>query len=168
MDLDSFATVPEFAVALAGFSGVAFALSHQRGALASIDRFRTLNLLMWALGAAFVSTFPLLAVSFGAQGPLVWRWSSAGFVLVLLVCTAVPLILVRSLSAHDRAALSNALWVLAVGGNIVLLLIQIANVLGLFGDPMPGPILAGLIWLLFFASLLFVRLLVNRPAAPAA
>jgi hypothetical protein len=123
---------------------------------------------MWSLSAAFVSTFPLIAGSFGVSGPSVWRWSSAGFLVVLVVCAAVPLLLVRSLTAQDRASLSNTLWVLAVGGNTVLALVQLSNVVFLFGPPAPGPLLAGLIWLLFVAAVLFVRLLVNRPGAPAA
>ena len=168
MDAGSFSIITEFAVALAGFSGIAIALSHDRGALAPIDHFRTLNLLMWALGAAFVSTFPLIAHSFGLQGPSIWRASSAGFLAVLVVCTAVPVNLRRSLAAHDRALLSRILWVLAIGGNIVVALAQLSNILPLFGQSTPGPLLAGLVWLLFFAALLFVRLLVNRPGTPAA
>lgn len=65
-------------------------------------------------GAAFVSIFPLVAQSFGLQGPSVWQVSSAAFFAVLVICTA------------------------------------------------------GLVWLLFFSALLFVRLLVNRPGAPSA
>ena len=168
MDAGSFSIVTEFAVALAGFSGIAIALSHDRGALAAIDRFRTLSLLMWALGAAFVSTFPLIAQSFGVQGPSIWRAASAGFLAVLVVCTAVPFKLRRLLAAHDRASLSNILWVLATGGNLVVALGQLPNVLPWLGPATPGPLLAGLIWLLFFAALLFVRLLVNRPGTPVA
>ena len=167
LDPDSFSIVTEFAVALAGFSGIAIALSHNRGALAPMDRFRTLNLLMWALGAAFVSTFPLIASAFGAQGSSIWWWSSTGFLPVLVIGVAAPLKLVRALPANDRAALSKTMWVLAVGGNASVILAQLSNVLPLFGPAVPGPLLAGLIWLLFLAALLFVRLLVNRPGNPA-
>ncbi len=168
MDAGSFSIVTEFGVALAGFSGIAIALSSDRGALAPIDYFRTLNLLMWALGAAFVSTFPLIAHSFDLQGPSIWRVSSAGFLAVLVVCTAVPVNLRRSLAAHDRASLSRTLWVLAIGGNVVVALAQLPNVFRLSGQATPGLLLAGLVWMLFFAAVLFVRLLVNRPGAPAA
>ena len=163
MEAESFSIVTEFGVALAGFSGIAIALSRDRGALAPIDRFRTLNLLMWTLGAAFVSTFPLMAVSFGALGPSIWWWSSAGFLAVLAVCTAAPYRLRRTLPASDRVGLSRVLWVLAVGGNALVILVQLSNVLPVFGSATPGPLLAGLVWLLFFGALLFVRLLVNRP-----
>ncbi len=168
MELDSFGVVTEFGVALAGFSAVATALSQQRGAIAALDRFRTLNMLMWSLGAAFVSTFPYVAYGFGAEGVAVWRSSSLGFVVVLAVGTAVPIVLRRRLEPRDRRQLSPVLWVLAVGGNSVLIVFQAANVSGLLGAPSPGPILASLVWLLFFAALLFVRMLVNRPSAPAA
>ena len=60
------------------------------------------------------------------------------------------------------------MWVLAIGGNPLLAAIQLANIVGVFGAPNPGPIMASLIWLLFFSALLFVRMLVNRPIPPAA
>jgi hypothetical protein len=60
------------------------------------------------------------------------------------------------------------LWALCIGGNSVLVAVQLSNIAGLFGTPSPGPIMASLIWLLFFSAVLFVRMLVNRPGPPAA
>ena len=44
--------------------------------------------------------------------------------------------------------------------------IQLGNIGGLFGEPQAGPIMATLVWYLFFAAILFVRMLVDRPGAP--
>jgi hypothetical protein len=164
---DSFGTVMEFSVALAGFSAVAIALSQDRGAMAPLDRFRALNLLSNTLGAGFGASFVLIGVAFGASGPALWRATSAGVLVVAIVCTAVPLVLSRSLSPADRGRLSSVLWVLAIGGNLILGAVQLSNLAGLFGTPNAGPIMASLIWLLFFSALLFVRMLVNRPDLPS-
>ena len=160
---ESFGTVMEFAIALAGFSAVAIALSHDPGSMAPLDRFRALNLLSTSLGAGFGASFVLIGAAFGASGPVLWQVTSAGVLVVAIVCTAVPLVLRRRLSRADRGRLSRVLWVLAIGGNPVLAAVQLANIAGLFGTASPGPIMASLIWLLFFSALLFVRMLVNRP-----
>jgi hypothetical protein len=165
---DSFGTIMEFAVALAGFSAVAIALSREPGALAPLDRFRALNLLSLALGAAFGASLVLIGVAFGASGPALWRATSAGVLLIVSVTTVVPILLVRRMAPADRVQLSSALWVLSVGGNLVLACVQISNFAGLFGPPSPGPIMASLVWLLFFSALLFVRMLIDRPSAPSA
>ena len=165
---DSFGTITEFAVALAGFSAVAIALSHEPGALAPLDRFRALSLLSCALGAAFGASFVLIGGAFGASGPALWRGTSFGVLLIVIACTAIPLFLARRMSPADRNQLSSVLWVLSIGGNSVLAVVQLSNLAGLFGPPSPGPIMASLVWLLFFSALLFVRMLVNRPGSPAA
>ncbi len=165
---DSFGTIMEFSVALAGFSAVAIALSHEPGALAPLDRFRALNLLSCALGAAFGASFVLIGDAFGASGPALWRATSAGLLLIVIVCTAIPLLLARQMSPADRRQLSRVLWVLSIGGNLILSGVQLSNLAGLFGPASPGPIMASLVWLLFFSALLFVRMLVNRPGPTAA
>ena len=133
---DSFGTITEFGVALAGFSAVAIALSHEPGAMAPLDRFRALNLLSCALGAAFGATFVFIGASFGATGTTLWIGSSVGVLVVVLGCTAVPLLLARRLSLGDRSQLSNFLWVLCIGGNSVFAAVLLANAIGLFGPPM--------------------------------
>ncbi len=165
---ESFGTVIEFGVALAGFSAVAIALSHEPGALAPLDRFRALNLLICSLGSAFGASFVLIGSAFGASGPTLWRFTSGGALLVLVVCTAIPHLLARRMSPADRGQLSSILWALSNWGHPVLTVGLLVNMSGLFGAPGPGPIMVSLIWLLFFSALLFVRMLVNRPGQPAA
>jgi hypothetical protein len=47
-----------------------------------------------------------------------------------------------------------------------IMAVQIGNVAGVFGPSSAGPIMASLVWLLFFSALLFVRMLVQRPTPP--
>ena len=160
---ESFGTITEFAVALAGFSAVAIALSREPGTMAPLDSFRSLNLLCCSLGSAFGSTFVPIGASFGVSGPALWRGTSVGVLLIVILCVAIPLSLTRRMSPADRSQLSGTLWVLLIGGNLILTGLLLSNLAELFGAPGPGPIMVSLVWLLFFSALLFVRILVNRP-----
>lgn len=156
----------ESGVALAGFSAVAIAFSREPGALAPLDQFRALTLLSCALGAVFGASLVLIGEAYGLSGPSLWRSTSAGVFSIVVGCTAIPLVLARRMTAPDRSRLSGVLWVLSIGGNLLILAVQLSNLAGVFGPPSPGPIMASLIWLLFFSTLLFVRMLVSRPESP--
>jgi hypothetical protein len=162
LDSSSFSIITEFAVAIAGFSGIAVAIVHSGGALRPTDRFRTLNLLTWALSAAFSSTFPLVFESLSFSGPSVWRWSSLCFALVLMAGIAVRFSTARSLNPKERETLSPAIWALTIGGNTFLVASQMLNVFAVLGSPSPAPILIGLLWLLAVSAIIFVRLLTVR------
>ena len=164
MNASSFAIITEMATAIAGFSGIAVALSNRGNVIPPVDRFRTLNLLVWSLSAAFASTFPLVAESISLIGAAVWQASSAVFCVVLLMGLMIRFQTARDLTATERETLSPVVWTLTVGGNLVLIVWQILNAIGLFGAPSPGPILIGLIWLIAVSALIFVRLLTIRQA----
>jgi len=165
VNLDSFATITEFGVALAGFSALAAALTQRPGVLAPVDRFRTINLLFAALTPAFVSTFPMIGAAFGAHGGPLWRGTSIGFAVVLIVTVVFTVHSARSLSAADRAFLSKIMWALFLAGHTAAFIILLLNALGLLAPPGPGPILASLVWLLFIGALQLVRIIVARPTA---
>lgn len=160
---DSFGTVMEFSIALAGFTAVAIALSREPGRLDPLDCFRALNLLTTALGAGFGASFVLIGSAFGATGPVLWQFASAGLVVVVAFVTAVPIYLSLRLTPSQRGETSPLIWTLGAGGNVVVVAAQVANMAGVFGPAGPGPIMASLIWLLLVSSLMFVRLLVIRP-----
>ncbi|MGH0029227.1 MAG: hypothetical protein ACQGVC_05520 [Myxococcota bacterium] len=162
---ESFGTIIEFGVALAGFSAVAIALSHEPGALAPLDRFRALTLLNCALGAAFGASFVLVGDAFGMGEPALWRFAGGGVLLIYAFCTAVPILLARRMPPDDRSQLSSVLWALSNAGNPLVAAALLANLTGLLGEPGPGPLMASLVWLLFFSAVLFVRMLVDRPGA---
>jgi len=168
VDLDSFATVTEFGVALAGFSALAAALTQKPGVLASLDRFRTINLLVWALTPAFVSTFPMVGEAFGAAGASLWRGTSLSLAAILVLVVVVSLQLVRFLSQAERAALSRIMSVLFYVGHPFLIVVNLINASGIVWSPGPGPVLASLIWLLFMGAIQLVRIVVAGPVEPAA
>lgn len=162
MNAGDFAIITEMATAIAGFSGIAVALSNRGNVIPPVDRFRTLNLLTWALSAAFASTLPLVAESLSASGSQLWQWSSAAFCVVLVAGGLIRFHTARRLTSAERAALSPMVWSLTVGGNMVLIVWQLSNVAGWIGPPSPAPILIGLIWLIGVSALIFVRLLTIR------
>jgi len=168
VDVNSFATVTEFGVALAGFSALAAALAQKPGTLSALDRFRTINLLVTALTPAFVSTFPLIGEAFGAAGISLWRGTSISLTVIFALLAIVSLRLAGALSQTDRAALSGIMWVLFLGGYIFFLGVNLFNAFGMIWLPGPGPILASLIWLLFLAAVQLVRIVAAKPADLAA
>ena len=109
----------------------------------------------------------MIGDAFGVSGVPLWRATSLLLLLVVFASTAAALFLIRGLSAEDRNALSWPLSVFSVGGNVVVVGVQLINALGLLAPPGPGPIMASLVWLLFLSAVLFVRMLVNRPRRPA-
>jgi hypothetical protein len=165
VNLDSFATITEFGVALAGFSALAAALTQRPGELPRVEQFRTINLLFASLTPAFVSTFPMIGEAFGAHDESLWRGTSIGFAVVLTATVIFTLHSARSLSAADHAFLSKAMWALFLGGHTAVSIILLLNALGSLAPPGPGPILACLVWLLFIGAMQLIRIVVARPAA---
>jgi hypothetical protein len=168
MQLDSFGTVTEFGVAIAGFSALAAALTHEPGTLTPLDRFRTVNLLMAALTPAFAATFPMIGEAFGASGAALWRGTSVGVSVAIVLSLVVSLRLVHSLSAVDRLGLSRPLWVLFLGVNALALAALLINASEVLGPAGPGPILASLVGLLFLGAVQLVRIVVVRTVEPEA
>jgi len=161
-EVDSFSTLTEFAIAIAGFSGIAIALRGRTEEFTSLARFRHRNLILFSLSPAFGSTYPQTALHFGAQGSDVWLWSSLFFAANCSYCLlvlAVPIFSNETLSPEDRVQLSRLMWILSIGGAIVTLVALLANALGILGEPGPGPLWVGLLWQIFIAALQFARLL---------
>ena len=161
MNIDSFGILTEFAVALAGFAGVAAVLSNRGDSFDPIAWIRTLALLSWAMGAAFASVLPLLGASYGVLGSQLWARCSFAFVPVLVGQVAVLVISARRLTPTERALLATYMWVLAIGGNVLVAIWQLSNALRLHGDASPGPLVGGIVWVLAFSALNFVRMIVK-------
>ena len=164
MDIDHFGTLAEMGVALAGFSAISAALSYGRQELAPLDRFRTILLLVCALGASLTCTVPIIGSSYSLAPNTIWITSSS--VLFIYMCTVnvVMFLMLRALSSADRSKLSKLVLYLGVGGNLMVIVLQACNILGVLGSTSPGPLVVSIVWLLFMASILFVRILVSRPA----
>ncbi|AWZ00293.1 hypothetical protein RHODOSMS8_00740 [Rhodobiaceae bacterium] len=159
MDADAFSTITEFAVALAGFSGIVVAIAHRGDTFPSIDRYRTLTLLAYSLSAAFGSLLPMAVESLGFSGDEVWRIAGAVLAVVLAASIVISFLGTRRLDEDDRAGLSVAVGTLTAGGNGLLIVWLVVNSLTLAS---PSPLVFALIWQLGLSSLQFVRLVLAR------
>lgn len=159
MDLDGFETLTEFAVAIAGFSGLAIAIRGRDEAFGPLARFRQQNLILYGLVGAFGSTLPRATSLLGATDDDVWRISSLLFATICLLMVLVPFSARRHLTADQRAQLSRLIWVLAIGGSLVTVVALVANATGAFGRPGPGPLYLAVLWQIAMAALQFYRLL---------
>jgi hypothetical protein len=165
--MESFSTLTEFAIAMAGFSGIVIALRARDGGVEPLVWFRNLCLLTWALGAAFGALGPGLLTSLGLSTDATWVGSSIVLALMCLFLMAVPLVARHRLDDADRARLARYVWALALGGNGLAAAWLLANAVGALGSPGPGPVYGCIVWLLAFATLLFIRMLA-QPPEPAA
>jgi hypothetical protein len=161
MDADAFSTITEFAVALAGFSGIVVAIAHRGDTFAPVDRYRTLTLLVYSLGAAFGSLLPLAVESFGVSGDDVWRIS--GILLAVILGAAIfgSFWGTRKLGEEDRVHLSAIVGTLTAGGNGFFIVWLLVNSLTIAS---PSPLIVALLWQLGLSSLQFVRLVLAQRA----
>ena len=165
--MESFSALTEFAVAIAGFSGITIAIQARGGAPDAIARFRNKNLITWSLCAAFGASFPQAAFHLGARGPGIWAWSSLLYALFLTLVILVPFMSRATLTLAERARLSPVIWVVGIGGTGIIAACLLANAAGWFGEPNSGPLYLAVLWMIFFASLQFYRLLFAPDAIAA-
>jgi hypothetical protein len=161
--LDSFAVLTEFAVALAGFSGIVIAIGNRDGAMDGLTRFRNGNLLLMTLGAAFGSVWVPMLASFGLEGEALWRATSLCLAPLVLAIPLHALQRSRRLAEAERAQLSLAIWWLAIGGTLLTSPAMLVNAAGILAPAQPGPIFAALVFLLFIATVQFFRILAGVP-----
>ena len=157
--MDSFFSLMEFAVAIAGFSGVAIALQARGAVMNELQLFRNKNLITFSLAAAFASAMPEACVKLGASGPDVWSWSSRIFAVFCCGLIASPFRARSVMSDEGAQKLARSIWVMTVGGVFVVLVAQIANTLSVFGEPIAAPIYLGILYLIFLATVMYSRML---------
>jgi len=162
--LDSFATLTEFSVAIAGFSGIAIAIGARDGAVNSLTQFRNRNLLNFSIGAAFGSVLPPLMSHLGRSGESIWICSSGLFAAIAFYLVIAPFIGRAALSPSEREKTSWPIWIVSVVGTSIAGVAQLMNVFGFFGDPGPGPLYSGIVWTLLMATIQFYRLFSFAPA----
>jgi hypothetical protein len=153
----------EFGVGLAGFSGVVVAFGQRgTGRLGDYDRFRVIQLLLTSLTPAFLGLLPEVLAGFGVRGEDTPRIAGVAFMAALAVNMLATRSTARGMSAQARAHLSPLVWRIALSSSAVLF---VWNGLNLAGWPRPtdfGPVVLGMTWFLFMASLMFFRLLLVR------
>ena len=160
---DSLQTIAEISIGLAGFSGLVVALRKDPGPLDDIQKYRLRILFSLSFGAMFLSLLPDTLVSFSVPDERIWFNSSAtmfGYSLLFILWWL--------LSSRGVAKVApeifdwRAFFTMATGHTIVLLL-QLAVMIGFLEGRAPGVFSLGLIWYLVHAAQQFVRMLFIQP-----
>jgi len=146
----------EVSIALAGFAGViaTFQINNvtriRRGAVAALS-----VVVQYSLLAALACVIPLLLHTFGVQGETLW-----------VICSGVGAILVASM-AYSASSMKGAitktssrlLYLLLQGLGALVVLANILNAFDLAFHRGPGPLVAGIVYALSVAGIMFSRLL---------
>ncbi len=160
---ESLTSIVEFAIALAGFSGIVVALGKQPGRWAPADRIRVLNVLVFAFGAGFMAYLPMGLAHAGLDGSLLWRVSSGGFLCFLVLTFVFITIRMRRLPDDVRIILHPIVAGLFITFIVVAALAQLLNILGLGFQPQFASYFLGLVLLLLIGAIQFARILFARP-----
>ena len=152
---ETLTSVAEFAIALAGFSGIVVGLrANGKHPLTHQDRFGLIHIIVSSLCALLFSLLPFVPHHLGARTSATWELSSLVFSAGLFGVS-----LVAYFGTKDYLnRLSRAWFFTYLTGSIASALGLLCNGLGVFGAAYPGVYLVGLGWLLFFSTTLFVRL----------
>ena len=153
----------EVGIAIAGFSGIVVALQHRSGGWPEIDKFRFNLLLQVSLVGVFSSLIPILLHLVNPGRTFVWAWSSG-----LWLAYALPMIVYRVPRAITTLRSVAEPWSRSARAYMftsltLQILLQTTNLVWLRE---PWPHVLTVLLSLFFASLLFVRLLhgvIGRP-----
>ena len=161
MDPASTGPITEFAIVVAGFTGLVHAIGSRDGAVNPLVKLRTITMLLYAFTAAFGSLLPTLAQSLEVID--IWQFSAFGLTSLLIANMAATFISSRTLlTVEERSQLSIRMWGLAIVGNSVfsiLLIISLFGGLGVFGI---GAFFGALIWQLVLSAVLFTRLILQE------
>jgi len=160
MDPSSTASVTEFAIVVAGFTGLVLAIGSRDGVANPLVKFRTVTMLFYAFTAAFGSLLPTFGQALGITE--VWHFSS--YVLITLLIANMGATIVSSrvlLTAEQRTQLKRWMWSLVLVGNSFFSLLLVAALAGVVGLPVTGAFYGALIWQLVLSSVLFARLILK-------
>ena len=153
MDAFSTSSITEFAIVLAGFSGLVIAIGSKEGRSSPLTKHRTLCMLSFSFAAAFGSLLPAVALSFGTQN--IWTFSSYGLISILLIAVILVHLSARFLlNEEERKKLAWYMYILIywVNGFLVLLLALM---------PIAGLFFIALVWQLIVSAILFTRLILQ-------
>ena len=153
MDASYTSNITEFAIVLAGFSGLVIAIGSKEGKNSPLTKHRTLCMLSFSFAAAFGSLLPGLALSF--EIPNTWAFSSYGLICILLVAVMIVYLSTRLiLNEEERKKLAWYMYILIYWVNVFLVLL-----LALM--PTAGHFFIALVWQLIVSAILFTRLILQ-------
>ena len=159
----SFQTIAEVGIGIAGFSGLIVALKQSDGPLDEIQKYRLRVLFALSFGAVFLSLLPALLTSFQVPDDRVWFDTSAA---IFIYSGGFFYWWVGPSRRIAKVAPEIFNWKafnsMAAGHSIVLLL-QLAVLIGYFESRAAGIVALGLTWYLIHAAQQFVRMLFIQP-----
>ena len=153
MDASYTSNITEFAIVLAGFSGLVITIGSEGGSSSPLTKHRTFCLLSLSFAAAFGSLLPTLALSFGISK--IWTFASYALSCILIVTTIGTYLSTRLLlNEEERKKLRGYMYVLILWVNVFLVFL-----LALM--PAAGHFFIALIWQLIVSAILFTRLILQ-------
>ncbi len=160
---DSLQTIAEISIGLAGFSGLVVALRKGSGPLDDVQKYRLRILFSLSFGAMFLSLLPDTLMNFGVPDERVWIDSSAAIFAYSLLFIAWWIVSSRRIARIAPEIFNWMAFSMMTTGHTIVLLLQLAVVLGLLENRAPGVIVLSLIWYLIHAAQQFVRMLFVQP-----
>ena len=162
MDPAATTSITEFAIVIAGFSGLVLALGQGSGQSDTVAKFRIVTMLMFAFSAAFGSMIPTIVQGFTLDIE-VWEISCFWLAMILATNVAATFLLMRRLTHKERSELKRWMIALVFVGNTTFIIWIFLNLIGFVPGTPTAPFISALVCQLVLSSLLFVRLVLNRP-----
>jgi hypothetical protein len=160
MDPSATSSVTEFAIVVAGFTGLVLAIGARDGATNPLVKLRTITMLFYAFTAAFGSLLPTLFTSLEVQN--VWELSALSLAILLVANMAATIIGTRVLlTIEQRPQLAGWMWSLVLGGNTLFTALLLCSLLGILNFPITGAFFGALIWQLVLSTILFTRIVLR-------
>ena len=155
---DGLLTFAEIAVAFAGFSSIVVLFRRDPGGKwKRVHALAFRDMITVSLLAALFSLLPFALARLDVSAPTVWGSLSA----VMGVCSLAAVVAAGTpvLRSTTRTG-ERATAIVGFGGTSLVALMLLLNAVGLGLSRTSGPYIAALVWFLFVAGLLFVRLVV--------
>ncbi len=150
------------ATAISGFSGVVATFSGRAdGKWLPAERFRTTNMLVLSLGACLLSFVPLTEEVLRIPDQVLWMIASSSLFAFCSFYFVRTIILLRRPSLSRRGALVEWVRVVYFACLTLAIILQVLNIGGVFVERGPGPFVAGLVFMLIPAGLMFVFLVLT-------
>ena len=163
---DVLSLLAELATAIAGFSGIVAVFGRRSaGRWRPAESARLVGLLYTSLVAALFSVLPLVLLSVPVSEPTCWRVLSPLLAasLVRPIVSLLQIISQTKITPIDERESSLAMsWFLIVGNGCAIAVLLVNAIVW----SMAWPYLAGILWALFNAAVLFARLVIIPLSSP--
>lgn len=154
--------IASIATAISGFSGVVAAFGGRAdGTWQPAERFRTTNMLVLSLGACLLSFVPLTEELLRIPDQVLWVIASFSLFAFCSFYSVRTTILLRRPNLRRPGVLIEWVRVVYFACLSLAIILQVLNVAGVLVERGPGPFIAGLVFMLIPAGLMFVFLVLT-------